>query len=152
MMTSEFDEAAREMVSQMLPHGKVGPFRYVVVGCEQLVKRDSSSQTDPIVQKLSDALQNAGHQVPESQLMLNSGHIGDQGRGLVVAVNLMAPGNVIADERQAIIMQVFKQHNVEIQFRKTISSADVVTLNRSDTSISTSAGYQLQDPASLKFR
>jgi hypothetical protein len=36
MMTSEFNEAARALVSGMLPAGKVGPFKYAVVGCEQL--------------------------------------------------------------------------------------------------------------------
>jgi hypothetical protein len=152
MMTSEFNEAARTLVSRMLPTGKIGPFRYVVVGCEQLVERDSFSQSDPIMQNLSDALQSAGHHAPEGQLMLDSEHIGDRGRGLVIAVNLMAPGNVIAGERQAMIMQVFKKHNVEIQFRKTISSADLATLNRSDTTIGRTGGYQLRDPESLKFR
>ena len=102
MMTSEFNEAARAMVCRMLPEGKVGPFKYVVIGCEQLVERDPSSQTDPIVQNLSDALQSTGHHVPEGQFMLSSEHIGDRGRGLVIAINMMAPGNVIADERQTL--------------------------------------------------
>jgi hypothetical protein len=152
MMTSEFNEAARALVSGMLPAGKIGPFKYAVVGCEQPVERASSSRTDPIVQNLSDALQSTGHRAPAGQLMLSSEHIGDRGRGLVIAVNLMAPGNVVSDERLAIIMQVFGQHKMEIGFRKTISSADLVTLNRSDTNIGHGGGYQLRDPESLKFR
>jgi hypothetical protein len=150
MMTSEFNDAARKLVREMLPAGKVGPFKYGVVGCEQLV--EPSSQTDPIVQDLSDVLHNGGHRPPAGQLMLGSERIGDRGRGLVIAVNLMAPGNVIADERLAIIMQVFRKHKMEAGFRKTIGSADLSTLNRSDTTIGRGGGYQLRDPASLKFR